>query len=205
MLNYIFTAAFAVEALIKIGALYPRRYFSSGWNVFDFIIVVTSILGAILQSGTGSSAFRRSAHLQSFPYGEKVEIIEHVVPDAGDDDSCARPTSLCLLALLFFIYAILGTQVFGRLAYGEALNRHANFKTFGNSLSTLLRTLTGEGWQEIMYDWHEQEKLRPFFRLRHRDVLRAPPPPRFTLSALSLSLRSLFSTYSSLSCSITIR
>lgn len=151
VLNYIFTAAFAVEAMMKIGALYPRRYFSSGWNVFDFIIVVTSILGAILQSGTGSSAFRALRICRVFRMVKKWKSLNTLFQTLVMTIPALGNISL-LLALLFFIYAILGTQVFGRLAYGEALNRHANFKTFGNSLSTLLRMLTGEGWQEIMND-----------------------------------------------------
>ena len=138
VLNYIFTAAFAVEAMMKIGALYPRRYFSSGWNVFDFIIVVTSILGAILQSGTGSSAFRALRICRVFRMVKKWKSLNTLFQTLVMTIPALGNISL-LLALLFFIYAILGTQVFGRLAYGEALNRHANFKTFGNSLSTLLR------------------------------------------------------------------
>ena len=162
VLNYIFTAAFAVEALIKIGALYPRRYFSSGWNVFDFIIVVTSILGAILQSGTGSSAFRALRICRVFRMVKKWKSLNTLFQTLVMTIPALANISL-LLALLFFIYAILGTQVFGRLAYGEALNRHANFKTFGNSLSTLLRTLTGEGWQEIMYDCMNKKNCDPSF------------------------------------------
>ena len=46
-LNYIFTAIFIVEAFIRLVAL-RFDYFKQGWNVFDFIIVIFSIVGEYL-------------------------------------------------------------------------------------------------------------------------------------------------------------
>ena len=41
-----FIGIFVIEALIKMAAHYPRieRYFRDGWNVFDFAIIVVSLL-----------------------------------------------------------------------------------------------------------------------------------------------------------------
>ena len=44
MMNVIFTTAFALEAVVKIIGL-RFHYFRFLWNIFDFIIVVLSILG----------------------------------------------------------------------------------------------------------------------------------------------------------------
>jgi len=43
VLNYIFTAIFFLEAVIKLLGVGLRLYFSDGWNNFDFIIVLGSI------------------------------------------------------------------------------------------------------------------------------------------------------------------
>ena len=43
-LNYIFTGIFIVEAVIRLIAM-RFDYFKLGWNVFDFTIVVFSIVG----------------------------------------------------------------------------------------------------------------------------------------------------------------
>lgn len=43
IVNYVCTSFFIIEALIKITAL-GRNYFHDGWNVFDFVIVVGSII-----------------------------------------------------------------------------------------------------------------------------------------------------------------
>lgn len=46
--NTIFSFIFLFEALFKILALGVKRYFNSGWNKFDFSIVLTSMLDFVL-------------------------------------------------------------------------------------------------------------------------------------------------------------
>nr|XP_024002860.1 voltage-dependent N-type calcium channel subunit alpha-1B-like [Salvelinus alpinus] len=54
--------------------------------------------------------------------------------------------------MLFFIYAIIGMQVFGNIELNEesAINHHNNFQTFFQALMLLFRSATGEAWHEIM-------------------------------------------------------
>lgn len=47
IMNYIFAAVFILEAVIKLIGL-RWHYFRQPWNVFDFIIVVLSIIGECL-------------------------------------------------------------------------------------------------------------------------------------------------------------
>ena len=44
MSNYVFTGIFVLEALVKIVTL-RLHYFKKPWNVFDFIIVISSLVG----------------------------------------------------------------------------------------------------------------------------------------------------------------
>jgi len=48
LVNHVVLAAFILEAALKMGAVWPRisRYFASGWNVFDFSIIVVSLVPA---------------------------------------------------------------------------------------------------------------------------------------------------------------
>ncbi|MCI4380495.1 hypothetical protein PGIGA_G00240510 [Pangasianodon gigas] len=64
----------------------------------------------------------------------------------------ALPYVCLLIAMLFFIYAIIGMQVFGNIKLNEEthINQHNNFKTFFGALMLLFRSATGESWQEIM-------------------------------------------------------
>jgi hypothetical protein len=54
--------------------------------------------------------------------------------------------------MLFFIYAIIGMQIFGniKLDSSKAINRHNHFQNFLVALLLLFRCATGEEWQEIM-------------------------------------------------------
>lgn len=47
IINIIFTVIYLIEAIIKIVGL-RQYYFQSGWNWFDFIIVVLSVISVIL-------------------------------------------------------------------------------------------------------------------------------------------------------------
>uniref|UniRef100_A0A2S2PVF6 Voltage-dependent calcium channel type A subunit alpha-1 n=1 Tax=Sipha flava TaxID=143950 RepID=A0A2S2PVF6_9HEMI len=54
--------------------------------------------------------------------------------------------------MLFFIYAIIGMQIFGNIQLNPDtdINRHNNFQTFVQGLMLLFRCATGEAWPSIM-------------------------------------------------------
>lgn len=43
-INVVFIVVFTTECILKIIAL-RQHYFSIGWNIFDFVVVILSILG----------------------------------------------------------------------------------------------------------------------------------------------------------------
>jgi len=57
-----------------------------------------------------------------------------------------------VLFLFFFIYAVMGMNLFGVVRDGEVLGRHANFKNFPEAMAALFRSATGERWNGIMHD-----------------------------------------------------
>ncbi|GFO19989.1 voltage-dependent l-type calcium channel subunit alpha-1c, partial [Plakobranchus ocellatus] len=64
----------------------------------------------------------------------------------------ALPYVCLLILMLFFIFAIIGMQVFGsiKLDSKTSINRHNNFRSFFQALILLFRCATGEAWQQIM-------------------------------------------------------
>ena len=61
---------------------------------------------------------------------------------------------LCLWAVLFFGYAIAFVQVFGLTKVGNnSTSRFANYRTWGNALSSLATASTGEAWNANMHDF----------------------------------------------------
>uniref|UniRef100_A0A3P9DLK7 Voltage-dependent calcium channel alpha-1 subunit IQ domain-containing protein n=1 Tax=Maylandia zebra TaxID=106582 RepID=A0A3P9DLK7_9CICH len=63
----------------------------------------------------------------------------------------ALPYVGLLIAMIFFIYAVIGMQMFGKVAVDEDthINRNCNFQTFFMAVLVLF-CATGEQWQEIM-------------------------------------------------------
>ena len=68
-----------------------------------------------------------------------------------------------ILALIIFIYSVLGVNLFTFLVHGETLNDDRNFDTFGIAFLVLFQCLTGDDWSSIMSDargsveWHLQQ------------------------------------------------
>ncbi|KAG8039048.1 hypothetical protein G9C98_003355 [Cotesia typhae] len=66
----------------------------------------------------------------------------------------ALPYVALLIVMLFFIYAVIGMQVFGKIALDNetTIYRNNNFQTFPQAVLILFRSATGESWQNIMLD-----------------------------------------------------
>ncbi len=82
----------------------------------------------------------------------------------------ALPYVCLLIAMFFFIYAIIGMQLFGniRLDSATAINRNNNFQTFSQALLSLFRCSTGENWQEIMRSSLSGVKCEPIPDDKHQ-------------------------------------
>lgn len=57
MLVKVFTSVFTTECVLKLGAL-GLDFFRNGWNVFDFIIVLASLVDLGLEIVNGLSVLR---------------------------------------------------------------------------------------------------------------------------------------------------
>jgi hypothetical protein len=55
--NKVFTSFFTLEAVLKLTAL-SKEYFSSGWNIFDLLIVLASLVDLSVESVNGISVLR---------------------------------------------------------------------------------------------------------------------------------------------------
>jgi hypothetical protein len=161
--NYFFTVAFTVEFAIKITGFGPRNYFRDPWNVFDFITVVGSIADVVITIATQDDEndnkminlsflrlFRALRLIKLLRQGETIRILLWTFIQSIK----ALPYVCLLIIMLFFIYAIIGMQVFGniQLSLDTQINHHNNFRNFVASLQLLFRASTGENWQQIMLD-----------------------------------------------------
>ncbi|KYO24258.1 hypothetical protein Y1Q_0004297 [Alligator mississippiensis] len=168
-LNIAFTMVFSLECVLKIIAFGFLNYFRDTWNIFDFITVIGSITEIILTdtklvntSGFNMSflkLFRAARLIKLLRQGYTIRILLWTFVQSFK----ALPYVCLLIAMLFFIYAIIGMQVFGniKLDEGSHINRHNNFRSFLASLMLLFRSATGEAWQEIMLSCLEGKGCEP--------------------------------------------
>jgi len=56
-----------------------------------------------------------------------------------------------ILCLLIFLYAVLGVNLFARVQYHNVHGPTANFRSFYRAVMTLIRSMTGEAWNEMMH------------------------------------------------------
>uniref|UniRef100_A0A8B9TTQ0 Voltage-dependent R-type calcium channel subunit alpha n=1 Tax=Anas platyrhynchos TaxID=8839 RepID=A0A8B9TTQ0_ANAPL len=157
-LNIAFTMVFSLECVLKIIAFGFLNYFRDTWNIFDFITVIGSITEIILTDTklVNTSSFNMS-FLKLFRAARLIKLLRQgytirILLWTFVQSFKALPYVCLLIAMLFFIYAIIGMQVFGNIKLDEEshINRHNNFRSFLGSLMLLFRSATGEAWQEIM-------------------------------------------------------
>ncbi|XP_051570511.1 voltage-dependent P/Q-type calcium channel subunit alpha-1A [Myxocyprinus asiaticus] len=156
-LNIVFTSLFSMECLLKIIAFGALNYFKDAWNIFDCVTVLGSITD-ILVTELGNNfinlsflrLFRAARLIKLLRQGETIRILLWTFVQSFK----ALPYVCLLIAMLFFIYAIIGMQLFGNIAIEEdsesAINLHNNFRTFFQALMLLFRSATGEAWHDIM-------------------------------------------------------
>uniref|UniRef100_A0A8C1PLM7 Voltage-dependent T-type calcium channel subunit alpha n=1 Tax=Cyprinus carpio TaxID=7962 RepID=A0A8C1PLM7_CYPCA len=164
--NYFFTLVFVIEAALKLVAFGFRRFFKERWNQLDLAIVLLSIMGITLEEIDLNASLpinptiirimrvlriARVLKLLKMATGMRslLDTVVQALPQVGNLG--------LLFMLLFFIYAALGVELFGKLECTEdnpceGLSRHATFQNFGMAFLTLFRISTGDNWNGIMKD-----------------------------------------------------
>ncbi|CAH3158249.1 unnamed protein product, partial [Porites evermanni] len=162
--NYVFTAVFILEGVLKIYALGFRKYIKERWNQLDLLIILLSIVGIVLEEMNSElpinptiirvmRVLRIARVLKLLKTAEGIRKLLDTVAEA-----LPQVGNLGLLFLLmFFIFAALGMELFGKIECTdivpcEGLDMHANFKNFGFAMLTLFRVSTGDNWNGILKD-----------------------------------------------------
>lgn len=164
--NFFFVVIFTFEALAKIVAFTLGGYLSKGWNQFDAVIIIGSILTMVLPGGmtliTPVGRIFRILRLTRFANNNKgirtlLKTLRISLP------SIANLTFL--FALLLFVFAAVATQLYGGIKYGSSLNPNANFRHFGMSMLTLFQIIAGDDWSAVMRDCQVIASSSSFFFL----------------------------------------
>lgn len=150
---------FTIEAIVKIIAQ-KKEYFRDNWNVFDFVVVVGTIIILTLNwVGVGDSIAIAGTILRTLRIGRVFRLIkkQQKLRQIFNTLIQALPSmgSLgLLLMLLIFMFSIIGMSQFALIDLDGAdeMGSHVNFQSFGPAFLTLIRCSTGEAWNSIMFE-----------------------------------------------------
>ncbi|CAL8132976.1 unnamed protein product [Orchesella dallaii] len=156
--NTVFTTIFAVECAMKLMAMSPKFYFQVGWNVFDFIIVLFSLIEVILEGEKipGISALRSFRLLRVFKLAKSWPTLNLLISIMGKTVG-ALGNLVFVLVIIIFIFAVMGMQLFAKnyldktVLFPMSELPRWNFCDFGHSFMIIFRVLCGE-WIESMWD-----------------------------------------------------
>ena len=140
--NHLFLGIFVLEALIKMAAHHPRihRYFADGWNLFDFIIIVVSLVpatGTLATIGRLARLMRVLRLISTLPELRLiVSTLMRSIPSMFN--------IIMLLSIIFYMYGVAGYHLFHDVD-------PVHWRNLGISLLSLFRIVTLEDWTDIMY------------------------------------------------------
>jgi voltage-gated sodium channel len=135
-------AIFVGELLAKL-AVYRLRFFRSGWNIFDFVIVGISLMPA-----TGNLSVLRALRIL------RVLRLLSVVPDLRKVIEAllravpGMSSIVAVLLLVFYVSSVLATKLFGMVDHPGDPNDLMQewFGTIGASMYSLFQIMTLESW-----------------------------------------------------------
>lgn len=143
----LFTLIFIFEALAKIKAYGWKNYWQSGWNKFDFIVLLIalpSIVSPFLDHSMATNTILAMRSLRLFKSFKMLRFIPniHKLLEGIKLALKASPLVLMAFAVFIIIFSILTSTIFGEIVP----------EYFGNpavSLYSIFRLFTIEGWYEF--------------------------------------------------------
>ncbi|MCB1442611.1 MAG: ion transporter [Methyloceanibacter sp.] len=156
ILDYAVTIFFLIELVIRMVAEHNlRRFFSKGWNIFDFVIVAASLIpvdeSQMALLGRLLRIFRVMRLVSMIP---ELQVLLNALLQA-------IPRMGYVTLLMFIIFYIYGAA--GSIFYADI-----NPTLWGNisiSMLTLFRVATFEDWTDVMYETMEVYPLSWIFYL----------------------------------------
>uniref|UniRef100_A0A8C7D7C5 Sodium channel protein n=1 Tax=Oncorhynchus kisutch TaxID=8019 RepID=A0A8C7D7C5_ONCKI len=156
LINLVFIIVFTTECILKLIGL-RQYFFSVGWNIFDFVVVILSIVGLLLadliEKYFVSPTLFRVIRLARI--GRVLRLIRgakgiRTLLFALMMSLPALFNIGLLLFLIMFIFSIFGMSNFAYVKKEAGIDDMFNFETFGNSIICLFMITTSAGWDGLL-------------------------------------------------------
>ncbi len=132
ILDRLFMAIFIIEMIMKIFA-FGKKFFKSGWNVFDFAVIAISSV----PFASWFIIFRTFRLFRLLRYVNKFTRLKQMI----NTFLTLLPNFMAMLlvmAVFFYVFAIMAVCLFGDV--------FIEFSDLGSSLFALLQVITLDGW-----------------------------------------------------------
>ncbi|KAK1795716.1 hypothetical protein P4O66_001204 [Electrophorus voltai] len=154
--NFVFIVVFTGEFVLKLFAL-RHYYFTNGWNIFDCVVVILSIVGMFL-ADLIEKYFVSPTLFRVIRLARIGRILRLIKGAKGIRTLLfALMMSLpalfnigLLLFLVMFIFSIFGMSNFAYVKREVGIDDMYNFETFGNSMIILFMITTSAGWDGLL-------------------------------------------------------
>ena len=139
--NRVVLGIFVAEAALKMLALAPRphRYFASGWNLFDFAVIVFSFVPVTSEFAMVSRLARLLRIVRLVTTVRELRVIVsglvRAIPSVGH--------VMVLMGIVVYIYAIMGYHLFSQ-------HDPEHWGSLALAVLTLFEIITLEGWIDVM-------------------------------------------------------
>lgn len=149
--DIIVLSIFILEVIFKWRAFEFKigDYFKDGWNIFDFSIVVLSLLPFILNLSFGAEAIlllrvlRLARIIRIFRFISVLKPLQMLVSTLFRSLPSMGYVAL-LIMIMFYIYGVIGVFIFGESDPGQ-------FGDLPTAILSLFQIITAEGWAESFY------------------------------------------------------
>lgn len=147
---------FLVDILVRFSGLGWQSFRLAGWNIYDLLVVSGAAITTIpIIAGSTAQVVVQLQKLFlvgiAFKLIQKSDSLNQLFKTAA----ASLPPIFNLFTVwfvLFVVYAITFTEIFGLTRYGSQGTDNINFRSFLSALVLLVRMSTGEGWNTIMHD-----------------------------------------------------
>lgn len=162
--NVALLCCFTMEMLVKLVALGPLDYWNDNWNKLDSTTVITSWIGEYLEGIGGVQALRAIRVLRLVMLLKQAKTLRSLIATLVKSMIPAS-NIFCLLALVYFCFAVVGMFLYGNCRKGDFITELDNFDDIFHAMRLLFQISTGQDFMNVMHELELRgaQAVFPFF------------------------------------------
>lgn len=116
-----FAVVFFIELIVNMYGSFPIEFWKSGWNWFDFIIVIISLMSLFMENLPGISVLRLFRAFRVFRLFKRVDSLKLIIEGIMHSLSGVA-NAFMVLFIIMGIWSIMGVEFYGRRPLDFELN-----------------------------------------------------------------------------------